>query len=149
MKNCKRLLALLLAVLLMASLCACGSVDNKDKDDKDDSSFSSTEDGGKKEEDTVGTKPTEPSATQIPDGMTVYKVTVQDENGAPVVGAFVQICKEACIPAPTDANGVATWTVAEDDYKVSFVIVPAGYTAEEAYYFEGDSTEMTIVLKAA
>ena len=140
MKNCKRLLALLLAMLLMVSLCACGSVEKDDKND-DSSEASGTEQ--------TTTKPTEPSATQIPDGMTVYKVTVQDESGAPVVGAFVQICKEACIPAPTDANGVATWTVAEDDYKVSFVIVPAGYTAEEAYYFEGDSTEMTIVLKAA
>ena len=140
MKNYKRLLALLLAVLLMVSLCACGTVE---KDDKDDGSSEAT---GNEQTITV---PTAPTANEIPDGMTVYTVTVQDESGAPIVGAFVQICKEACIPAPTDDNGVATWTVAEDDYKVSFVIVPDGYAAEEAYYFEGNSTEMTIVLKAA
>ena len=142
MKNYKHLLALLLAVLLMVSLCACGTVEKNDNNKNDGSSEA---EGNK----VTATAPTAPSTTTIPDGMAVYKVTVQDESGAPIVGAFVQICKEACIPAPTDANGVATWTVAEDEYKVSFVIVPDGYAAEEVYYFEGDSTEMTIVLKAA
>ena len=30
---------------------------------------------------------------------------------------------------------------------VSFAVAPAGYAVEEAYYFEGDATEMTITLK--
>ena len=31
----------------------------------------------------------------------------------------------------------------------TFIAVPAGYVAEDAYYFESGATEMTIVLKAA
>ena len=76
-----------------------------------------------------------------------YTVTVVDETGAPLVGVMMQICKESCLPAMTDANGVATWSLAEDEYKVSFAVAPAGYAVEEAYYFEGDATEMTITLK--
>ena len=131
MKNIKKILAALLAVAMMVSLCACmGGNEPADKDEPT-------------------TKPTTTTTTKADDGKTAYKVTVLDEEGAPVVGAFVQICKETCIPCATDANGVATWSLDEDEYKVSFVMAPAGYAVEEAYYFDGDATEMTITLKKA
>lgn len=132
MKNCKILLAALLAVLMMVSLCACV--------------------GGQPDDNTDGTTTTAPTTTtttQPDDDKTTYKVTVLDEDGAPVVGAFVQICKETCIPCATDDNGVATWSLDEDEYKVSFVMAPTGYAVEEAYYFDGDATEMTITIKKA
>ena len=132
---CKVLAVALLAVLLMVSVCACGETP-----DNNDISNNTT---------TQPTTTTTTAADTIPEGKVQYKVTVLDESGAPIVGAFVQICKETCIPCPTDANGVAIWTVDEDEYKVSFAVVPAGYAAEEAYYFEDDATEMTITLKAA
>ncbi len=92
--------------------------------------------------------PTEPAD----DGKTTYTVTIQDENGNPIPGAMVQLCMETCIPGVADANGVATFQVAEADYKVSFLALPAGFTYSgdaQEFYFEAGSTEMTIVLKAA
>ena len=131
MKMCKTFVAALLAVLLMVSLCACGT----------------PADNGDTAQTTTTTTEATTTTTGVPEGKVQYKVTVLDEAGAPVVGAFVQICKETCIPCPTDANGVATWTVDEDEYKVSFAVAPAGYAVEEAYYFDGDATELTITLK--
>ena len=85
------------------------------------------------------------------DGKVTYTVTVTDEQGNPISGMMVQLCKDACIPAVVDANGTATWTVAEDDYKVSFLNLPDGYTyttEETEFYFADGETSMTIVLKA-
>ena len=130
MKNMKKILAALLAVLMMVSLCAC--VGGNEPADKDEATT---------------TKPTTTTTTKADDGKVTYTVKVLDDAGAPVVGAFVQICKEACIPAPTGADGVATWTVAEDDYKVSFAVAPAGYEVETEYYFEDGSRDMTITIK--
>ena len=134
MKLCKVLAVAMLAVLLMVSVCACGETADNNDISKNTTTQPTT---------------TTTAADTIPEGKAQYKVTVLDESGAPIAGAFVQICKETCIPCPTDANGVAIWTVDEDEYKVSFAVVPAGYVAEEAYYFEDDATEMTITLKAA
>ena len=82
-----------------------------------------------------------------------YKVTVVDESGNPVKGVMVQICKDSCIPARTGENGVAEFTVAEDEgYKVSFSVIPEGYESaseETEFYFEDGSFEMTLTLKAA
>ena len=55
--------------------------------------------------------------------------------------------------AVTDANGVATFPNAEsrDDYKVSFVTLPAGYDyvdENQAFYFAAGETEITLTLKA-
>ena len=101
---------------------------------------------------------TEAPATEAPEteatlaeGMAVYTIKVVDEGGNPVAGAMVQMCKDSCIPGMTDAEGVASFTMAEDDYKVSFLTMPAGFelvgeTTE--FYFESGSTEMTLTLKA-
>ena len=79
-----------------------------------------------------------------------YTVTVVDEGGNPVSGAFVQLCLEACVPCMTTEQGVATYpNMDEADYKVSFITVPAGYELPtENYYFEDGSYELTLVLKA-
>lgn len=97
------------------------------------------------------TAPVMPEETSAPaSDKIVYKVTVVDEAGNPIEGAFVQLCLESCTPRVTDANGVATYEMdVEADYKISFVTVPAGYAAEEAYYFPDGSFETTITLKAA
>lgn len=81
-----------------------------------------------------------------------YSVTVLDENGDPVVGAMIQLCKDVCVPGVTDAEGTAKFDLPEDIYKVSFMTLPAGYTYADdvqEFYFEGGSREMTIILKAA
>ncbi len=105
-------------------------------------------------EDTDGgsTTTTASTTTTTASNLSTYTVTVKTENGEPVVGVMVQICKELCVPTVTDANGVATWQTVEDTYKVSFLpnqTTLEGYAVEENYYFDGDAKEMVITLKAA
>ena len=126
----KRFLYLALIACLLLSLCACGQAA---ADPKESTPAVTTE----------GT--TEP----VDDGKVTYTVKVVDEGGNPVANAAVQICKDSCLPGMTDAEGVATFRVAEDDYKVSFMAMPAGFEAEaEEFYFEDGVYELTITLKA-
>jgi len=65
---------------------------------------------------------------------------------------MVQLCKDACVPAVTDAEGVARFALPEDTYKVSFLALPAGFAyvdEVQEFYFEDGSMDMTITLKAA
>ena len=129
----KKVLALAVALLLCVCMVACGA-DNGD--------------GGAST--TTTTSATTTTTTQS--DLETYKVTVKTENGEPVVGVMVQLCKDLCVPTVTDANGVATWQTAEDTYKVSFLpnqTTLEAYTVEENYYFDGDAKEMVITLKAA
>lgn len=132
--NIKAFLALCMALCVVLCLCACGNTANNPGTT------------GATEEPTVETT----EATEPDDGKVIYTVKVVDEGGNPVSGAMVQICKEICLPGLTNAEGVAEFNVVEDsEYKVSFVNVPAGFEgAEEAYYFEAGSFELTITLKA-
>ena len=94
---------------------------------------------------------TTPADTTVDSGLTEYKVTVVDNEGAPVEGVMVQICFGGlCTPARTDASGVAVFKKAKDTYTVKFLSgVPTGYTCEAEEFAFGDSTELTITLKKA
>lgn len=108
--------------------------------------------GGGEDTDGGSTTTTASTTTTTASNLSTYTVTVKTENGEPVVGVMVQICKELCVPTVTDANGVATWQTVEDTYKVSFLpnqTTLEGYAVEENYYFDGDAKEMVIALKAA
>lgn len=134
----KRMMALVLALLLTLGLCACGGAESAPTEAP---------------ETTPATEaPTAaPETEAADDGKVTYTIHVQDENGAPLAGVMVQICKDACLPGMTDADGNAIFTVAEDDYKASFLSLPEGYdytTEETEFYFDG-ATEITLVLKAA
>lgn len=133
----KRIVSLLLFVSLALSLCACGQSDAN----------TTTEN--------VTTEPVIENTTEKTaenDGMATYKVTVTDEGGNPISGAFVQICLNDCFPGSTNESGVATFSRPEaEGYKISFISLPAGYEysgEETEFYYEGDSKEITIVLKA-
>lgn len=133
----KNILMLVLALCMVFTLCACGGT-NDTPDNTDEPPEASSTSGDTQ------------ASTDAADGKVTYTVTVVDEGGNPVVGAMVQLCLEACVPALTNADGVATYTLEEADYKVSFVTMPEGYTADETeYHFEAGSYEMTITLKAA
>ena len=136
----KKILVLMLSICLILCLCACG----QDQNPTDPTPSTPTV-----------TDPTVPSSNPtdptVDDGKVTYTVTVTDEEGNPLTSAMLQICKDACIPTIVDANGTATWNVVEDDYKVSFLSLPAGYTyttEETEFYFADGETSMTIVLKA-
>ena len=129
--NLKRFVLFALIASLTLSLCACGG----------------------KAEPQQTAAPTETVAATdeapIDDGKVTYTVKVVDEGGNPIAGAMVQLCKETCLPGSTNAEGVAEFKVVEDEYKVSFMTMPAGYEAEaEQFYFEAGSYELTITLKA-
>lgn len=132
MKNIKNILALILVLCMSLSLVACGG--NQEQP----------------EQTTAAPVETTEATEAIDDGKAEYKVTVVDEGGNPVANAMVQICKDSCLPGMTNAEGVATFNVAQEDgYKVSFMTMPAGYEAEaEEFYFEAGATEITITLKA-
>ena len=92
-------------------------------------------------------EPTE-APTEAPSTKVTYTVTVKDQNGNPVEGAAVQMCddKGCKMPAPTNAEGVVTFTYDPSNYHITIVECPEGYTCdpEQAFYFEGESTELTV-----
>lgn len=142
--NIKRLLAFVLAMMLVLGLCACGSEPDQQPDE---STAAPVQDQTEE-----ATEQQTEAETQEQNANPVYTVKIVDEAGNPVVGAMVQICQgETCMPGPlSGADGTVTFQVAEADYKVSFLGgVPAGYeytTEETEFYFE--NFEVTIVLKA-
>lgn len=127
----KKLLALILALCMVFALCACGSNDTPTVTPDNQEQSSQTETSSKEE--------TTPK----------FEVTVTDTDGNAVKGVMVQICKDACVPAVTDENGVATFNVEiTDGYKLSLMSCPEGYETEyvgENYiYLEEGSTEYTL-----
>lgn len=68
-------------------------------------------------------------------------VTVRDENGNPIQGVMLQICKDTCIPMVTDENGVASFNVeVTAEHKLSVLSCPEGYVYNgepEMYLVEG------------
>ena len=133
--NMKRLMALGLALVLMLCLCACGG--NVEPEVTTEPTTEATE---------PTTEATEP-AEEV--NAPTYVVTVVDQDNAPVVGAWVQLCLEACVPAMTDDNGVANFYLEENDYKVGFTVMPAGYEyvdEQDAWYFADGENTMTIVI---
>ena len=136
----KKILVLMLSICLILCLCAC--VQDQNPTDPTPSAPVASDPT------TPSSEPTDPT---VDDGKVTYTVTVTDEEGNPLTSAMLQICKDACIPTIVDANGTATWNVVEDDYKVSFLDLPDGYTystEETEFYFAEGETSMTIVLKA-
>lgn len=141
MKKQMRVFSFLLALCMMLCVCGCSGENGEEKTPVDTTP-----------ETTQSAPVTEPSQTTAPQQASGYVVNVVDENGTPIAGAVVQLCKDNCYPSTTDANGRAVFELSEDTYKVSFIILPAGYTYSsdvQEFYFEDGSFEMTIVLKAA
>lgn len=95
---------------------------------------------------TTVAKPT----TTVAEGKVTYTVTVIDEYGNPISGVYLQLYLESCMPCMTNVQGVATWpNYDEEDYKVSFMMLPVGYSSDvNEFHFEDGSYEMTIVLNA-
>jgi len=150
MKTVKTLLALVLAMLMVLSLAACSG-----DSETPATTAAATQPATTASTDPVVTVPPQTGetgpATEPEDTNPVYTVTVVDEGGNPVAGAMVQLCDEACYPGVTDAQGVATYSLQEANYKVSFLTIPEGFETlggETEFYFDAGSYEMTITLKA-
>lgn len=136
----KKILATILLSCMVFGLCACGS--GKGDTEKNSQNTENQEQNSQNSE----------NSENEDNGMVVYKVTVVDEAGNPMQGVMVQICKDSCMPALTNADGVAEFTVADEEgYKISFSKIPDGYESaseETEFYFEDGKMEMTLTLKA-
>lgn len=142
----KSILLVALALCLTICLCACG-----DDGSVDSGSTKDTTAANKDNSTTTTTQniPTPTTTTTVDSSKTHYTVTVVDEAGNPVEGARLQLCKDSCVPCIAPVNGVSSWDLPEDDYEIKFLMIPAGYAADqEVYLFEDGSTDLTIVLKA-
>ncbi|MBQ2981768.1 MAG: hypothetical protein IJD58_06540 [Lachnospiraceae bacterium] len=140
MKKITYVLLSIMVIISAMSLCACGG--------KDDSNETTKKQEETSTEATTAAKETE--AETEDDGLVDYKVTVVDDAGNPVAKAMVQCCKDSCVPAMTNENGVAEFKLAEDDYDVKFAAFPEGYeymSDEEVFHFEDGKYELTITIK--
>lgn len=140
-------LALALAMLLALSclLIACDSGDTNET-----TPDTTVTEAPADNETEVPTAAVTEAPTDAPSTKVTYTVTVKDQNGNPVEGAAVQMCddKGCKMPAPTDANGVVTFTYDPSNYHITIVEAPEGYTCdpEQTFYFEGDSTDLVAVI---
>ena len=136
----KRILAAILMLAMACSLVACGgngSANNTENTQNESEVNKDTEKESEKESEATGV---------------VYTIKVVDEAGNPVEGAVVQLCKDSCSPAVTNAEGVAQFKVKElsDEYKATIATYPDGTQYPEDYvYFTGGITEVTLTMKAA
>ena len=144
----KKLFALLLVLCMVFSLSACGgNADTKD-DDKDNNVVNNDVDTDEDADDTSKDETDEDEGVQTQAGFTVKIV---DEGGNPVQGAMVQVCKDTCLPAISNAEGIATFSLQiEDGHKLQVSSCPEGYEydGEADIYLEPGQKEYTLVLKA-
>lgn len=144
----KSILMAVLVACLMVCMCACGG--NAADTDANTSTTASTTT-------TTTTTTATTTTTTTASNKVTYTITVVDEAGNPIPGAFPQMCLTSCMPMITNEQGVATFANMEKaNYDVKFMSVPEGYVlpVEEngdltVYHFEEGSYEMTLVLKAA
>lgn len=132
----KKLLALIMALCMVLALCACGESDTK-TNDTDTQVQSSQSDNT--------------SSNESKESAAAFEVTVVDQNGNTVEGVMMQVCKETCIPARTDADGIAKFSVEiTDGYKLAVLSCPDGYeyTGEAEIYLEDGATEYTVEITA-
>lgn len=151
MKNLKSLLALMLALVMVFALCACGD----DKETTNNSHATKSNNSESKPE-SDGTKPNTPDAPDTPDTPDtpkdpeyVYTVKVQDTNGNPISGLNVQICAgDSCVPKKTDDTGVAGYDKpieGNGELTAKIIKLPEGYVGVSELSMEGE-TEVVFIL---
>lgn len=142
----RKLFALLLVLCVAFSLCACGGNSDTNGDDKNDKVNNEVND-----DDSTDESKNDAEDDQVQENKAAFKVTVVDEAGNPVKGVMVQVCKDSCIPAMSDDNGVASFNIAiESGHKLSVMSTPEGYEfSNEEIYLEAGATEYTLTIKKA
>ena len=142
----RKFLAVICILLgLMILVCSCDTAPDVDSDTETES-FTKTETELPTEKTNESESETEAKTEATPSTVS-YKITVVDENGAPLSNAVVQLCEgDICLlPTITDANGVAIIEAAPADYTAKVTL--GGYAGEEeGYSFPDDSTEIKITL---
>ncbi len=122
----KKIIALVLAVCMLLCFCACG-----------------TDKNGPTKNEPVNNQTNNTQTSSKEDTTPKFEVTVTDEEGNAVKGVMVQLCKDTCVPAVTDENGIATFNAEiTDEHKLSVMSCPEGYeyTGEAEIYLEDGDT---------
>ncbi len=140
----KQIISALILVSVLFCLCACGETNDVSSSADNSSAVSSQPEESKAVSEEESSSPSVESS---------FKVTVVDQGGNPVSGVMIQICKDTCIPAKTDENGMATFNIEiTAEHKLSVLSCPAGYEygGEAEVYLDDGITEYTVeVVKLA
>lgn len=144
----KSILMAVLVACLLVCLCACGGNTADTNTDTNTTASTTTT--------TTTATTTTTTTTTTASNKVTYVITVVDEAGNPIPGAFPQMCLTSCMPRMTNEQGVATFAnMDKANYDVKFMSVPEGYVlpVDEngeliVYHFEEGSYELTLVLKA-
>lgn len=143
MKSVKSILVLMLALVMVLGLCACGGNETVDPTNAPET----TTNAANNQQPTLDVNGGFEERPEV----YVYKATVQDADGNPIPGVAVSFCSEesGCSPAYTQEDGVAKCqTTAVKEY--ASIVAVEGYefaegTSEKMYYEEG-VLEVTFVL---
>ncbi len=124
MDRMKRILSAVLVLVMVLSLVACGGGD-----------------------DTTGS--TEPSSTGSNEGKKTYSVTVHTNGGMAMEGLNVFVFGDSALTdmkaaGSTNAQGQATFELAEGEYYVQLQGVAKGYDVQASYTFSGTSANITL-----
>ena len=132
----KKPLCMLLAVLTLLSLCACGQSAAPAANEAVPAEADAPEAG-------------EEIPEEAPD--VTYEVTVTDADGNPIPGVTLQLCDDVmCTMGETDGNGVAVFTGKDAPCTVHVLKVPMGVIGtDEEYGFQSADRTETIVLETA
>lgn len=133
----KKIITVLL--LISALLCVC-SCDNEE-------ATSSSAESSATESSAVESSAVESSEASSEPETAAFNVKVVDGEGNPVANAVVQICKDNCIPAKTNAEGIATFNIEiTAEHKLSVTSLPEGYEykGEAEIYLSDGMTEYTL-----
>ncbi len=138
MNNVKRMLALVLSLVLVLALAACTQAPAESNPSSSSTAPSSSS--------------TTPSSSTQPEKKVTFRVKVVDEEGNPVAGVGVQLCKDACIIAETNEEGWAEFDKdVEDGYHANIAYAlntPDDKKVDATEFdFASGETEMTLTLK--
>lgn len=136
MKNIKTFLAVILVLAMALCLCACGADTPEQTDPSQTTTATEPSESKPAETESSETEPSEttPSETEPSEPVKYdYSITVQDVDGNPFEGVFVQLCRgeSCCLPGFTNADGLAFYSaddlVGEGDLIAKINAIPEGY----------------------
>lgn len=132
----RNILALILALCVVFTLCACGESGSGNDEETEAQTEEQNDTGSNGEE-----------KKEVAE----YVVNVVDEDGDPIEGVSVQFSKDSGdTTGTTNEDGTMSLTCLITDIVVTVEDVPSGYEADsDEYTFEEGSFEMTITLKDA
>lgn len=137
----KKLIIAVLVLCSLAVLCACGGTEANESSAETVSSKAVSSEAVESEAVSSEASDDEVAA--------VFEVTVVDGDGNKVPGVMVQVCKDSCMPAKTDENGVAKFNLEiTDGYKLSVMSCPEGYSYDGGdIYLESGIKEYTLTIE--